>query len=39
MNRFGSDVPALPNVIACHNVSGKYDYLLQVVATDIGGIP
>ncbi|MGJ7530740.1 Lrp/AsnC family transcriptional regulator [Variovorax sp. GB1P17] len=35
MNRFESDVTALPNVIACHNVSGKYDYLLQVVATDM----
>jgi DNA-binding Lrp family transcriptional regulator len=35
MNRFESDVMALPNVIACHNVSGKYDYLLQVVATDM----
>lgn len=35
MNRFESDVMALPNIIACHNVSGKYDYLLQVVATDM----
>lgn len=35
MNRFESDVMALPNVIACHNVSGKYDYLLQVVAADM----
>ena len=35
MNRFESDVMTLPNVIACHNVSGKYDYLLQVVASDM----
>jgi Lrp/AsnC family transcriptional regulator, leucine-responsive regulatory protein len=35
MDRFESDVMALPNVIACHNVSGKYDYLLQVVASDM----
>jgi Lrp/AsnC family transcriptional regulator, leucine-responsive regulatory protein len=26
---------ALPNVVACHNVSAKYDYLLQVVARDM----
>jgi DNA-binding Lrp family transcriptional regulator len=35
MDRFESGVMALPNVIACHTVSGKYDYLLQVVASDM----
>lgn len=35
MNNFESGVMALPNVVACHNVSGKYDYLLQVVAIDM----
>lgn len=35
MNHFESGVMALPNVVACHNVSGKYDYLLQVVVTDM----
>ena len=25
----------LPEVIACHNVSGRYDFLLEVVATDL----
>ena len=35
MNRFESGVMALPHVIAYHNVSGKYDYLLQVVVTDM----
>ena len=25
----------IPEVIACHNVSGRYDFLLEVVATDL----
>ncbi|AMP75740.1 Lrp/AsnC family transcriptional regulator [Ralstonia solanacearum] len=35
MRNFEAGVTALPNVIACHNVSGKYDYLLQVVVRDM----
>ena len=35
MNNFEAGVMALPNVVACHNVSGKYDYLLQVVVQDM----
>lgn len=35
MNRFESGVMALPNVVACHNVSGKYDYMLQVIVSDM----
>ncbi|WP_211254066.1 Lrp/AsnC family transcriptional regulator [Paraburkholderia nodosa] len=35
MRAFESGVMALPNVVACHNVSGKYDYLLQVVVRDM----
>lgn len=26
---------ALPNVVACHNISGKHDCLLQVVGQDM----
>lgn len=35
MHNFEAGVMALPNVVACHNVSGKYDYLLQVVVPDM----
>lgn len=35
MRSFEAGVLALPSVVACHNVSGKYDYLLQVVVQDM----
>jgi Lrp/AsnC family transcriptional regulator, leucine-responsive regulatory protein len=35
MHNFEIGVMALPNVVACHNISGKYDYLLQVVVRDM----
>lgn len=35
MRSFEAGVSALPNVVACHNVSGRYDYLLQVVVEDM----
>jgi DNA-binding Lrp family transcriptional regulator len=35
MDRFEAAVVKLPNVLACHNVSGKYCYLLQVVVSDM----
>jgi Lrp/AsnC family leucine-responsive transcriptional regulator len=25
----------IPEIVACHNVSGRYDFLLEVVATDL----
>ena len=25
----------IPEIIACHNVSGRYDFLLEVVAKDL----
>jgi DNA-binding Lrp family transcriptional regulator len=25
----------IPQIVACHNVSGRYDFLLEVVATDL----
>ncbi len=33
--RFEQAVRALPEIVACHNVSGAYDYLLQVLARDL----
>lgn len=33
--RFEQAVGSIDRVIACHNVSGEYDYLLQVVARDL----
>lgn len=33
--RFEQAVREIERVIACHNVSGEYDYLLQVVARDL----
>lgn len=35
MNDFEEGVKKIPNIIACHNISGRYDYLLQVVVKDI----
>lgn len=33
--KFEDAVQHIPEVIACHNVSGEYDFLLQVVAHDL----
>lgn len=30
-----SHLRSTPEVVACHNISGRYDYLLEVVATDL----
>jgi DNA-binding Lrp family transcriptional regulator len=32
--QFEKEILDLRNVLACHNISGKSDYLLQVVARD-----
>lgn len=32
---FEARVTEIPEVIACHNVSGRYDFLLEVVAPDL----
>lgn len=32
---FEASVQDIPEVVACHNVSGRYDFLLEVVATDL----
>jgi DNA-binding Lrp family transcriptional regulator len=32
---FEAAVQDIPQVVACHNVSGEYDFLLEVVATDL----
>lgn len=33
--QFEKQIAAIPRVIACNHVSGRYDYLLEVVATDL----
>jgi len=33
--KFEEAVQRIPEVVACHNVSGEYDFLLQVVARDL----
>lgn len=32
---FEAGVAAIPEIISCHNVSGHFDFLLQVVAEDL----
>lgn len=32
---FEARIAEIPEVIACHNVSGRYDFLLEVVARDL----
>jgi DNA-binding Lrp family transcriptional regulator len=32
---FEDAVRAMPQIVACHNVSGRYDFLLHVVAPDL----
>ncbi|MBI6770545.1 Lrp/AsnC family transcriptional regulator [Pseudomonas syringae] len=32
---FEKGVQTIPNIVACHNISGRYDYVLQVVAKDM----
>lgn len=34
---FEARIAEIPEVIACHNVSGRYDFLLEVVARDLEG--
>jgi DNA-binding Lrp family transcriptional regulator len=33
--RFEAAVRDVPQIVACHNVSGAYDYLLQVLSRDL----
>ncbi len=35
LETFESDVQKLPEVVACYHVAGMYDYLLQVMVTDM----
>lgn len=32
---FEAGVQAMPEIIACHNISGQYDYLLHILAGDL----
>jgi DNA-binding Lrp family transcriptional regulator len=34
-DRFEREIPAIPRIVSCHNISGGADYLLQVVARDL----
>ncbi|OZI45802.1 Lrp/AsnC family transcriptional regulator [Bordetella genomosp. 5] len=34
-DRFEREVLALPQIVACHNISGSADYLVQIVARDL----
>jgi DNA-binding Lrp family transcriptional regulator len=36
---FEREVQALPQVLACHNLSGRYDYQLEVVAPSLEVLP
>ena len=33
--QFEEQIAGIPRVIACNHVSGRYDYLLEIVATDL----
>ena len=35
MAAFEREVVALPEVLACHNLSGRYDYLIEAIAPDL----
>jgi Lrp/AsnC family leucine-responsive transcriptional regulator len=35
MAAFEREVVALPQVLSCHNLSGRYDYLIEAIASDL----
>ncbi|MCX8491668.1 MAG: Lrp/AsnC family transcriptional regulator [Cyclobacteriaceae bacterium] len=35
INRFMKEIKEIPEVIECHHVTGQYDFILKVVASDI----
>ncbi len=35
MAAFEREVVALPQVLSCHNLSGRYDYLIEAIAPDL----
>lgn len=35
MNNFENKVKQISNIVSCHNVSGRYDYMLQVAVKDM----
>lgn len=37
LEEFEQAIHGMPEVIQCHSISGRFDYLLQVITTDIGG--
>ena len=36
---FEREVMALPQILSCHNLSGRFDYQLEVVAQDLEPLP
>lgn len=32
---FEQQLKAIPQIVACHNISGRYDFLLEVLAADL----
>lgn len=37
MAHFEQEIMKIDNVISCHNISGRYDYMLQLVVKDMEG--
>jgi Transcriptional regulators len=35
MRHFEQEILKIDNVITCHNISGRYDYILQIVVKDM----
>lgn len=36
IDRFRSDIQALPEVVECYHISGEFDFLLKIVMEDMG---
>jgi len=34
-NQFEREVQGVPRILACHNISGSADYLLEIVSSDL----
>ncbi len=35
IRQFEARIAAIPEIIACHNVSGRYDFMLEVISPDL----
>jgi len=36
INEFSEHIEKIPEILACYNITGEYDYLLQIVVSDTG---